>query len=256
MTIIHWVKNKLKTKSKAVRSWDTNPWSNFYDPHWEHICHNKWHPGVSVIPIHPKIATSTHFHAWHGLKTNPVFLPDDGVMGHQQLIFVPINNQFPINLFSSFLSTWKIIEELKDLRQKLQTSSEGLSILKSLCSTFWSSAELLLFVLQRAPEQYGHSLSIAKIALEQHLFAKREHGLKYIFQNCVNKKIKKYINEYITFCKNHNFKSENNNKTTIITNNATRSQSSGWNYSWSSVMTNQVSSLTNFFLKFVEMTDY
>ena len=27
---------------------------------------------------------------------------------------------------------------------------------------------------------------------------------------------KKYINEYIIFCKNHNFKNKNNNKTTIM----------------------------------------
>ena len=30
----------------SVSSWDTNPWSNFHDPHWEPICCNKWHPGT------------------------------------------------------------------------------------------------------------------------------------------------------------------------------------------------------------------
>ena len=61
-----------------MSSWDTNPWSNFFDPHWELICRNKWHPGTSEISTPPEIAVGTHFHARHGTKTIPVFLPADG----------------------------------------------------------------------------------------------------------------------------------------------------------------------------------
>ena len=46
--------------------------------------------------------------------------------------------------------------KLKGLRQRLQRASEGLCILKSLHSTILSGAELLLFVLRIASEQYGH----------------------------------------------------------------------------------------------------
>ena len=45
-------------------------------------------------------------------------------------------------------------------------------------------------------------LSIAKIVLERHLFAKCEHGLKNILQNCVDKNVKK-IYKWIIFYKNH-----------------------------------------------------
>ena len=61
-----------------MSSWDTNPWSNFCDPHWELICRNKWHPGTSEISTPPEIAVGTHFHARHGTKTTLVFLAADG----------------------------------------------------------------------------------------------------------------------------------------------------------------------------------
>ena len=32
-----------------MSSWDTNPWSNFCDSHWELICCNKWHSGTLEI---------------------------------------------------------------------------------------------------------------------------------------------------------------------------------------------------------------
>ena len=32
-----------------MRSWDTNPWSNFCDPQWELICRNKWHTDLRNI---------------------------------------------------------------------------------------------------------------------------------------------------------------------------------------------------------------
>ena len=47
-----------------MSSWDTNPWSNFCDPHWELICPTKWHPGTSAISTPPEIAVGMHFHAW------------------------------------------------------------------------------------------------------------------------------------------------------------------------------------------------
>ena len=38
---------------------------------------------------------------------------------------------------------------------------------------------------------WTRSLSAAKLVSERHLFAKCEHGLKYIPQNCVNKNVEK-----------------------------------------------------------------
>ena len=60
-----------------MSSWDTNPWINFCDPHWELICHNKWHLRTSGISTPWEIAVGRHFHAWYGTKTAPVFLPAD-----------------------------------------------------------------------------------------------------------------------------------------------------------------------------------
>ena len=67
MAIIQLSLNWLKIERKVVSSWDTNPWSNVCDPHWELICQNKWHQGTSEISIPPEIAVGMHFHAqtWH-----------------------------------------------------------------------------------------------------------------------------------------------------------------------------------------------
>ena len=78
MIIIHWVKNRLKNRRYPVSSWGTNPSSAFCDPYWKLIYHNKWHPGTSEISTPLEIAVGTHFHARHGIKTIPVFLPADG----------------------------------------------------------------------------------------------------------------------------------------------------------------------------------
>ena len=78
MSIIHWVKYRLKAERLAVSSWDTNPWSNICDPHWELISRNRWHLGTSEISTALEIVVGTYFHAWHGAKTVPVFLPADG----------------------------------------------------------------------------------------------------------------------------------------------------------------------------------
>ena len=78
ISIICWVKNRSKIEGQTVSSRDTNPWSNFCDPHWELICCNKWQPGTSEISTPPDIAVETHFHAQHCTKTTPVFLPADG----------------------------------------------------------------------------------------------------------------------------------------------------------------------------------
>ena len=61
-----------------MSSWDTNPWSNFCEPHWELICLDKWHPVTSEISTPPEIAVGTHFYVRHGTKISPVFLPADG----------------------------------------------------------------------------------------------------------------------------------------------------------------------------------
>ena len=47
-----------------MSSWDTSPWSNFCDPHWKLICHNKWHPGTSEISTPPKTSVEMQIHAW------------------------------------------------------------------------------------------------------------------------------------------------------------------------------------------------
>ena len=60
------------------------------------------------------------------------------------------------NFIFIFFIIVKNYRKVKRLRQRLQGASEGLSIAKSLRSTFLSGAELLLFVLRIAPEQYGH----------------------------------------------------------------------------------------------------
>ena len=77
MVIIHWLKNRLKTERQAASSWDTNPCSDFCDPHWELICHNNWHPGTSEISTPPEIALGILFHVQRRTKVMPVFLPAD-----------------------------------------------------------------------------------------------------------------------------------------------------------------------------------
>ena len=41
MDILLSPKRDKNQKEQNVKSWDTNPWSIFCDPHWELICHNK-----------------------------------------------------------------------------------------------------------------------------------------------------------------------------------------------------------------------
>ena len=50
-----------------MSSWNANPWSNFCDPHWELISHNKLHPGSLEISTPSEIIVGTQ-----------VFLPADG----------------------------------------------------------------------------------------------------------------------------------------------------------------------------------
>ena len=87
MAIIHWVKNGLKTGRYTVGSWDTNPRSNFCDPHWEFIGHNKWHPETLEISTLPEIAVGTHYNARQGTKTILVFLPADGEASWSALLW-------------------------------------------------------------------------------------------------------------------------------------------------------------------------
>ena len=60
-----------------MRSWDSNPWSNFCDHHWELICGNKWHAVTSKIFTPPEIAVGTFSMHENGTKTTLVFLPAD-----------------------------------------------------------------------------------------------------------------------------------------------------------------------------------
>ena len=55
-----------------MSSWDTNPWSNFCDSHWELICRNKWHPGTSEISTPPEIAASTYLPWYFYLMEKPL----------------------------------------------------------------------------------------------------------------------------------------------------------------------------------------
>ena len=78
MAIFCWVKNRSKTENQVVSWWDTNLWRKFCDPHWELVCCNKWHLGISEVSTPLEIAVGTHFHVWYGTKTTPVFLPGVG----------------------------------------------------------------------------------------------------------------------------------------------------------------------------------
>ena len=78
MAIIHWVKNSAKTERNGVGSWDTNPWSNFCNPHWELISSNKWDLGTPEISATLEIAVGTHFHVGNVTKATPTFLLADG----------------------------------------------------------------------------------------------------------------------------------------------------------------------------------
>ena len=62
----HWVKSWKKQKG---RLWgQETSILNFFSPHWELSCCNKW-PGVpTVASISPEISVKIHFHAWHGSK--------------------------------------------------------------------------------------------------------------------------------------------------------------------------------------------
>ena len=62
-----------------MSSWETNPWSNFCDPHWEPIWRNKWQPGILEISIPPEIAIEIDLHVGHGNETIWLFLSTDGV---------------------------------------------------------------------------------------------------------------------------------------------------------------------------------
>ena len=64
---IRWIKKKSKSQRWALSSWGTNPWSNFYDPHWEVIYRNQWSRELRNIHI-TEITVGTHFHAQHGFK--------------------------------------------------------------------------------------------------------------------------------------------------------------------------------------------
>ena len=61
-----------------MSSWDTNPWSDFCDPHWQVICRKWWHPRTSEISTPPEMARETHLHARHGTAAILVFLPAEG----------------------------------------------------------------------------------------------------------------------------------------------------------------------------------
>ena len=71
---------KARIKIRKVNCWvydNNNPRRNCWDPHWELIFCNKWHPGNSKIFTPLKIAVRTHFHVRHNIKTTLVFLPPD-----------------------------------------------------------------------------------------------------------------------------------------------------------------------------------
>ena len=64
---------RWKSERYVISECNTYPWNNFCDPHWEHICCKKWHPGIKEISTTPEIAVGTHIHARHDTKTTPMF---------------------------------------------------------------------------------------------------------------------------------------------------------------------------------------
>ena len=119
-----------------MSSWDTNPWSNFYDPHWELICCNKWHPGT------PEISTPPHYwkKLWertsvceHGTKTTLLFLPADGeaswLLVQSLVSLLSGSTEQPENTYSLILRvTGQVWESQK--RITLITTTTSIHLLK------------------------------------------------------------------------------------------------------------------------------
>ena len=130
-----------------MSSWDTNPWSNFCDPHWELICRNKWHPGTSEISTPLEIAVGTHFHAPHDTKTTPVFLPADGEASWSLLLSLvsyyqvaQCNQKTPICV----ASRWQVrFEKAKKEVSTLITATTGVYLPK-VVSTDLTKPDLVL----------------------------------------------------------------------------------------------------------------
>ena len=105
-----------------MSSWDTSPWSNFCDPYWEIICHNKWHPGdLRNIHIIANSCRDTLPCALHGTKTTPIFLPANG--GASWLLLPGLVSSLsgstvqPENTYSCILKvTGKVWESQKRIR--------------------------------------------------------------------------------------------------------------------------------------------
>ena len=73
-----WLEKRSKSERSALSLWDTNPWSNFCDSHWELICRNKQHPGTPEISKPQETPVETHFYVWHGTHSIPALSPTDG----------------------------------------------------------------------------------------------------------------------------------------------------------------------------------
>ena len=67
----HFIEPKKRKNQKGRLSlWDTNPWGNFWHPHWELIWCNKLQPETLGISTSPEIGVGTHFHVQHDTKTS------------------------------------------------------------------------------------------------------------------------------------------------------------------------------------------
>ena len=69
ISIIYWVKNRLKIERQTVSLWGTNLRSNFL---------NKWQPRISEIFAPLEITLGTQFPMRYGTKFIHAVLPSDG----------------------------------------------------------------------------------------------------------------------------------------------------------------------------------
>ena len=63
-------KKKEKWERSIASYWDTDPWSDFCDLHWELVCCNNWNAKGLEISTPVKIVVTTHFHAQHDTDWN------------------------------------------------------------------------------------------------------------------------------------------------------------------------------------------
>ena len=160
MTITHWLEKSRKVDFEFMRQ---QTLKHFCDPHWDLICHNKWHSRISEISPQLEIAVGTHFHAWHGTKTTPVCLPVylDGeaccLLLPSLVSFLSSNTVRAGNTYSCILKvTGQVWQNKKRISIKTnhsyhQHSSSGVNL-------NWSTSKIWFTFNQPNREKWGASL--------------------------------------------------------------------------------------------------